>query len=104
MPTAVITTDAFAAMGQSTARSLGLAGIPLSAAPHPFDYLSRAQVREIAERLLGEVETILTGKPEQLEQEYARRVWLSPNEAVASCSVSAHKPQSGVSLEMPRHA
>jgi len=89
-------------MGQGTAASLGLAGVPLVATPHPFSYLAREVVREIAERLYGEVEEILTGDAPRLEERYARKMWLPPQEAVTSCSIARHKEAPRV--ELPREA
>lgn len=83
----MITTDAFAEMGQATARSLGLAGMPMAAAHHPFDYLSRGEVRAEAERVLDEVAAIVTGDAGRLEREYAMKAWPSAQEMVIACSV-----------------
>ena len=94
-------------MGQSTARSVGMVGVPLVAAPHPFDILNRAQVRQVAERLYGEVEEILTGEASRLEERYARKVWLSSQEAVTSCSIVAHDiapHKDAPHVELPREA
>lgn len=88
----MITTDAFAEMGQSTARSLGLPGVAMAAAHHPFDYLGRGEVRAEAERLVDEVVTILTGDADRLEREYAMKPWPSAQEMVITCSVRLAPP------------
>lgn len=87
MPSAVVVTDAFAQMGQATARSLGVPGLPMAALRHPFDYLSRSEVREAAEQVYDEVVHILTAEAWQLAIEYASKVWAPPRPAGVSCAL-----------------
>lgn len=91
IPSVVVVTDAFADMGQKTARSLGLTGVPMVAAPHPFDCLDRNQVRQKAEQLYTEIKAILTGDSGALESIYSSKIWPSAQEAVTSCRISHHK-------------
>ena len=84
-----VATEAFAEMGQDTARSLGLAGLPIVAAPNGFESLSRDAVRVAAEGLYEEVLSILCGDPQALEPTYASRVWLSAIDAIGvSCAIT----------------
>jgi hypothetical protein len=89
IPAVAVATEAFAEMGQDTARSLGLAGLPIVAAPNGFEALSRAELRDAAERLYDEVLSILRGEPATLEPAYASRVWLSALDAIGvSCAIT----------------
>jgi hypothetical protein len=87
IPTVAVATEAFAEMGQDTSRSLGMIGLPLAAVGHGFENLRVDRLGEVAELLYAEVVRGLTGSPADLEPDYAGRVWLPSDDAIAiSCS------------------
>ena len=88
MPTVALVTNAFAEMGQSTARLEGLAGMPSVAVPHPIDRLTPAEVTKVAAGALQEVLRALTGEARELETMYMTKQWLSAADAVVSCSIN----------------
>lgn len=88
VPAVAVATEAFAEMGQDTARSMGLVGLPLTAVGYGLEGLDRAGVQHVAEMLYAEVRACLTREPADLEPEYAARVWLPSEDAVAAASCS----------------
>ena len=89
IPTVAVATEAFAEMGQDTARSLGLGGLPIVAAPNGVETFTRAEVRAGAEQVYAEVLATLTRDAVALEPEYAGRVWLTSEDAIAvTCSIT----------------
>jgi hypothetical protein len=90
VPTVVVATVAFGEMGQDTARTIGLAGMPIVAVPHPIDRMTRVQCEEAANSVYAETVEALTEPREHLESIYATKRWISPAEAVISCSIGAH--------------
>ena len=89
VPAVTVATDAFAEMGQDTARSLGLAGLPIVAAPSGLEDLDASEVGEQAERMCDEIVAAFTGDAPALESTYAGREWLSSEEAIAvTCAVT----------------
>ena len=89
IPGVAVATEAFAEMGQATARGVGMAGLPLVAVAHGFESLGRSEIREAALRLYPEIVRTLTASPAELEPEYASRAWLPSEDAIAiSCSMS----------------
>ena len=89
IPTVAVATEAFAEMGQDTARSLGFGGLPIVAAPNGVEAFTPAEVRAGAERVYAEVLATLTGDAAELEPTYAARVWLTSEDAIAvSCSIT----------------
>ncbi|MBI3953882.1 MAG: hypothetical protein HY330_05155 [Chloroflexi bacterium] len=73
-PTAVICTDEFAILGQTEARSLGVAGLPVVLIPHPLGSLPPEAVQERGRAVAGEVSAALTRPSEQVDADYAARV------------------------------
>ena len=93
VPTVAVATTAFAEMGQDTARSLGLAGLPIVAAPNGVETFSRAEIVSGAEQVYAEVVAALTGDARSLEPTYASREWLSFDDAIAvSCEITKAHP------------
>jgi len=91
IPSVAVATEAFAEMGQDTARSLGLVGLPLLAADHGFEGLGRAGVRAVAEQLYPEIVRALTANPAELEPDFGSRVWMPSEKAInAACSIEAY--------------
>ncbi|MBI2867534.1 MAG: hypothetical protein HYX97_04280 [Chloroflexi bacterium] len=87
VPAAVVSTTGFADMGRDTAESLGLEGLCILAAPHPFDTLTPAGVSAAAEALLPEIERVLTAPAEELAKEYRSKSFPQPEEGVLACSL-----------------
>lgn len=73
VPTAVLASEEFAAMGEATARQHGYDGMPLIAVPQRFVWLSPAQLREAAEAVIDEIVRALTLPAEKLMAEYRDR-------------------------------
>ena len=91
IPTVAVATDAFAGMGQDTARSQGLAGLPLVSIPQSFEGSGPAEIGSLAGGLYREVVRSLTGDPAELAPYFASREWLSGDDAVATaCSIERH--------------
>lgn len=89
VPTAVICSTAFAHLGRSTAASMGLEGLPIAPAPHPFDSLPRPAVERAAEEVADEIVHILNAPAQELEREYAKTWTEPPQDVVAACSLSS---------------
>ena len=86
-----VATEAFAEMGQDTARSLGLSGLPLLAVEQSFEGGDEHAMESLAEKIYPEIVRALTADARELEPAYASLIWLSPEEAInAVCSIEGH--------------
>ena len=87
VPTVVLSTTAFASMGRQTAVQMGLPGLPILAAPHPFEWLSDKEIQEAATSLLPAIVDALTQPAEKVEEQY-RDSWIEPPAGlVLSCGI-----------------
>ncbi len=86
VPTAVLVSEEFAAMAESTARQHGYDGMPLIAVPQRFVWLSPAQLHEAAEAASGEVVRSLTLPADELMAEYRDR-WRSSEGIIPVCDI-----------------
>lgn len=73
VPTATVNSDAFVALGQQQAVSLGLPGLPIVTVPHPMGDVAADEVERRAKALVAQVVHVLTGETSALESEYTDR-------------------------------
>ncbi len=64
-----ISSSAFLPLARAQARALGCADLGIAVIPHPFGSQSRATVREIAARCLGDIVKLATEPPSELQSE-----------------------------------
>jgi len=62
-PAVMICSNSFIPLGQSQARALGDADLPIAVIPHPFGMRSREEVRAIAEKCAADVIQLVSGMP-----------------------------------------
>lgn len=73
-PTAVICTDEFAILGQTEARALGMAGLPVVLIPHPLGSLQPDAVRERGRGAAEEIIAAYTSSTQAVSADYGSRV------------------------------
>jgi len=57
-----VVSTAFTTLGKAQARSLGFPELPLAVIPHPFGSRTRDEVRELAEKCVGEIAKLAAAK------------------------------------------
>jgi len=86
VPTALICSSEFAALGASERASLGMPGLPILVVPHPVGGIPPERARAMGDGIVAEVRRVLTADAEALRREFRERAYLSPRRTVQ------HKP------------
>jgi hypothetical protein len=81
-PTATINSNEFVKLGQSEARSLGMAGLPIAVVEHPMGDIAEEIVHQRARDAVEEIVYVLTTDHETLEDEYEGK-YLAADEELA---------------------
>ena len=55
IPTVAVVTEKFVSLAKSAAKALGYPDLPMIVVPHPFETLSAAAIREIADEKVHEL-------------------------------------------------
>jgi hypothetical protein len=55
IPTVAVVTEKFVSLAKASARALGYPDLPMVVVPHPFETLSAAAIREIADEKVHEL-------------------------------------------------
>ena len=71
----VLCTDEFAILGQSEARALGMAGLPLVLVPHPLSPLPLETVQARGRGLAAEVSAALARPSQAVDADYSARLY-----------------------------
>ena len=59
MAAVTVCSTSFAAFGGAQARSLGYSGLPIAVVPHPFGILSRAEIKQVADKCVDDISRMM---------------------------------------------